>query len=63
MQLLCNVTRGNNIESRHEVYVIVVDEKGKTIFSTGNPNYLTCLRSSLSPFKHQQLFCLEQLNW
>ena len=51
MKLLCNVTRGKNIESRQEVYVIVVDEKGKTIFSTGNPNYLTCLRSSLKPFQ------------
>ena len=51
MQLLCNVTRGANIESRHEVYAIAIDEKGKTIFSTGNPNHLICLRSSLKPFQ------------
>ena len=51
MKLLCNVTRGANIESRHEVYAIAIDEKGKTIFSTGNPNHLICLRSSLKPFQ------------
>ena len=51
MKLFCNVTRGKNLESRHEVYAIVVYEKGKTFFSTRNPNYLTCFRSSLKPFQ------------
>ena len=33
MKLLCNVTRGKNIESRHEVYAVAIDEYGKIIFS------------------------------
>jgi len=43
--------RGENIESRHEVYALAIDEEGKTIFSTGNRNYSTCIRSSLKPFQ------------
>ena len=46
MNLYCNVKRGRNIESRHEVYALAIDEDGKIIFSTGNPNYSTCIRSS-----------------
>ena len=51
MDLYCNVKRGENIESRHEVYALAIDEEGKTIFSTGNPDYSTCIRSSLKPFQ------------
>ena len=51
MHLQCNVTRGKNIESIHEVYAVVIDEDGKTIFSSGNPNQQTCIRSSLKPFQ------------
>ena len=51
MKLLCNVIRGTNIESRHEVYAVAIDEEGKTIFSAGNPDYITCIRSSLKPFQ------------
>jgi len=51
MNLYCNVKRGRNIESRHEVYALAIDEDGKIIFSTGNPNYSTCIRSSLKPFQ------------
>ena len=51
MNLYCNVTRGGNIESRHEVYALAIDEDEKIIFSTGNPNYSTCIRSSLKPFQ------------
>ena len=51
MNLYCNVKRGENIESRHEVYALAIDEDGKTIFSTGNPDHSTCIRSSLKPFQ------------
>ena len=51
MNLYCNVTRGGNIESRHEVYALAIDEGGKTIFSSGDPDYSTCIRSSLKPFQ------------
>ena len=51
MELLCNVIRGKNIESRHEVYAVAIDEDCKIIFSTGNPNQTTCIRSSLKPFQ------------
>ena len=51
MKLFCNVTRGKNIESRHEVYAVAIDEDSKIIFSSGNPNQITCVRSSLKPFQ------------
>ena len=51
MKLVCNITRGKNIESRHEVYSVAIDEDGKTIFFTGNPDLITCVRSSLKPFQ------------
>jgi len=51
MKLFCNVTRGRTIESRHEVYAIAIDEDGKSIFSIGSPDYITCIRSSLKPFQ------------
>ena len=51
MKLLCSVTRGEMIESQHEVFATVIDEEGKIIFSTGNPDYITCIRSSLKPFQ------------
>jgi len=51
MNLYCYVKRGRNIESRHEVYALVIDEEGKTLFSTGPTDYRTCIRSSLKPFQ------------
>ena len=51
MHLYCNVKRGRNIESKHEVYALAIDEEGKTIFSTGNPDHFICVRSSLKPFQ------------
>jgi len=51
LKLFCNVTRSGNIESRHEVYAIAIDEDGKAIFSIGSPDYITCIRSSLKPFQ------------
>ena len=51
MKLFCNVIRGKIIESRHEVSAVAIDEEGKTIFSAGNPDHITCIRSSLKPFQ------------
>ena len=51
MKLLCNVMRGERTESEHEVYAKVIDGDGKTIFSTGRKNYITCIRSALKPFQ------------
>mgnify|MGYP001208253109 CR=1 FL=1 len=51
MKLICNVTRGGNIESRHQVNALAVDEKGKILFSSGDPQQITCIRSSLKPFQ------------
>ncbi len=51
MKIICNVIRGKEVESYHEAHVYALDEGGKTIFSTGNPNYTTCIRSALKPFQ------------
>ena len=51
MNILCNVYRGGKIESFHTVYAVALDEDNKIIFSSGNPDYLTCIRSSLKPFQ------------
>jgi|TARA_B100000809_G_scaffold54036_1_gene49560 L-asparaginase len=50
MPILCRVTRGELTESIHVVFAVAVDESGQ-IFSTGDPYYLTCIRSSLKPFQ------------
>ena len=43
--------RGNNIESKHAVYAVAIDGDGKIIFSTGDPEHITCIRSALKPFQ------------
>ena len=51
MKIICEVMRGEYVESRHMVYAIALDEAEKIIFSTGDPNYITCIRSALKPFQ------------
>ena len=51
MPISCRVTRGDFTESIHVAFAVVVDGEGQTIFSTGDPHYLTCIRSSLKPFQ------------
>ena len=51
MPIYCKVTRGNHVESQHSVYAVAVNEVGEIIFSTGDPEYQTCIRSSLKPFQ------------
>jgi L-asparaginase II len=49
--IIIQVTRGDRIESFHQAFVVIVDKQGKTIYSSGDENYITCFRSSLKPFQ------------
>ena len=51
MPILCKIHRGDFIESIHVAYAVVVDEKGEIVYSSGDPHYLTCVRSTLKPFQ------------
>ena len=51
MPILCKIHRGDFIESIHLAYAVVVDEKGEIVYSSGDPHYLTCVRSTLKPFQ------------
>ena len=59
MKLVCNVTRGKNIESQHMVYAVVIDGDGKIIFSSGEQEYITSIRSSLKPFQASAAISLD----
>jgi L-asparaginase II len=43
--------RNNVVESIHRVAVAVVDSSGKLLYSAGDPNFITFLRSSAKPFQ------------
>ena len=51
MPILCRVTRGELTESIHVAFAVAIDETGHPFYSTGDPQYLTCIRSSLKPFQ------------
>jgi len=51
MPILCRVTRGDLTESIHVAFAVAVDEKDEIVFTTGDPYYLTCIRSSMKPFQ------------
>ena len=51
MPILCKIHRGDFIESIHVAYAVVVNDKGEIVYSTGDPHYLTCVRSALKPFQ------------
>ena len=51
MPILCRVTRGELTESIHVAFAVAVDETRQPFYSTGDPQYLTCIRSSLKPFQ------------
>ncbi len=51
MPILSKVMRGEFIESIHVAYGVAVDEEGEVVYATGDPHYLTCIRSSLKPFQ------------
>ena len=49
MPILIKIKRGELIESIHVAYGVAVDEQGAVVFATGDPHYLTGIRSSLKP--------------
>jgi len=51
MPILCKVHRGDFIESIHVAYAVVVNGAGEIVYSSGDPHYLTCVRSTLKPFQ------------
>ena len=51
MPILCKIHRGDFIESIHVAYAVVVNGKGEIVYSSGDPHYLTCVRSTLKPFQ------------
>ena len=51
MPILCKIHRGDFIESIHVAYAVVVNETGEIIYSNGDPDYFTCVRSTLKPFQ------------
>ena len=51
MSILCRVTRGDLTESIHVAFASVIDDSGSIIYSSGDPYYLTCVRSALKPFQ------------
>ena len=57
MVIKCEVHRNTEIESVHQVYGVAVDSNDKILFSSGDPHFATCIRSSLKPF--QASVCVE----
>jgi len=55
-QLLANVTRSGKIESQHYGHLVVVDGDGKIIYSLGDPDFITFMRSAAKPFQAIPLF-------
>ncbi|GIT74026.1 MAG: hypothetical protein Ct9H300mP29_0200 [Candidatus Neomarinimicrobiota bacterium] len=51
MPILSKVLRGDFIESVHVAYGVAVDQDENVVYCTGDPDYLTCVRSSLKPFQ------------
>jgi L-asparaginase II len=50
-EVLAKVYKGKTVESIHCGSVAVVDSSGKLIYSVGDPNFITFLRSSAKPFQ------------
>ncbi len=55
-ELLAVAYRGDIVESRHFGSVVVVDKTGKILYSRGNPERMTFLRSAAKPFQVLPLF-------
>ncbi len=49
--IVIDVMRGNTVEATHIAYAVAVDFNGNELLSFGDPNYITCFRSSLKPFQ------------
>ncbi|MDQ3324075.1 MAG: asparaginase [Acidobacteriota bacterium] len=50
-EILAEVVRGETVESIHRGHLIVISGDGETIFSKGNPEIVTFIRSSGKPFQ------------
>ena len=50
-KVICSVNRGELEESQHEISCVVINNKNKIIFQSGNPEKHYCLRSTLKPFQ------------
>ena len=46
-----NIHRGEALESKHRIHAIIINSQQKTLFSYGNPEQITCIRSSFKPFQ------------
>jgi L-asparaginase II len=51
MEIKANILRGDEVESRHSIYAVVVDEGGTVLWQAGDANFPTCVRSTLKPFQ------------
>jgi len=49
--VILELTRGGIIESQHRGYICVTDASGEILYSRGNPDFVTFLRSSAKPFQ------------
>ncbi len=50
-EILAKVYRGDTVESVHYGSVAVVDSKGRLVYTAGDPQFFTYLRSSAKPFQ------------
>lgn len=49
--MYCNIYRGKFIESRHKIHAVVINKNNNILFQCGNPEHITCIRSSFKPFQ------------
>lgn len=50
-ELKIQLLREGIVESIHQAHAVVSDDRGRVVFSAGNPEYNTFIRSSLKPFQ------------
>ncbi|MFN6964557.1 MAG: asparaginase [Pyrinomonadaceae bacterium] len=53
--ILAEVVRGDRLESVHRGHIVIVEGEGKTVFSAGDPEHVTFIRSSAKPFQAMPL--------
>lgn len=66
LSLAVEVLRGTTVESRHRVHAAVVDGHGHLVAGSGDPHYLTHLRSCAKPFQVMPLVesgGFDELRW
>jgi L-asparaginase II len=49
--ILAEVIRGETVESVHRGHIVILDGEGNTVFSAGDPDVVTFIRSSGKPFQ------------